>query len=550
MNKIVRNAGACFAAACVLAACSSSKKLDKAVYTKPDYTVEDVRNLEIERIQKVVENHPVEALWRAYLVNDDATIASCTDAVVNAYKEAYGSEDYFTALYYYRSLDAVGYGSRDNLGISLEELENRYYKDVPGLSAPADAAARHNSISNSEDIANYINGTVTIWVDQGIKVERGVGYADRVIGSGFFIAKDGYIVTNHHVIANVVDTKYDGVAKLFIKLSADSETRIPAKVIGWDSVVDLALLKAEIDAPYVFELGSSSGLAAGDKIYAIGSPLGLDRTLTSGIVSSTNRKLSFSGNVFQIDAAVNAGNSGGPCIDVNGRVQAIVFAGISEYQGLNFAIPVEYLKSDLPLLYHGGERVHPWISAYGHTKRIGSAQVGVEMQYVLPSGSAGRSDLNTGDTIVAINGRHVGTMEDLHGIFRQYLPETIVKVTALDEAGDSYSRLVYLEKRPKYPGYTIYQRDLVEQSFLPIFGMQLESVSTFSSRKYAISRLITGGIADESGFSENDPVDIHRIKVADNKSTIYAELYTKNRKKGYLDVGIALSASLDNPYYF
>ena len=76
------------------------------------------------------------------------------------------------------------------------------------------------------------------------------------------------------------------------------------------------------------------------------------------------------GKVFQIDAAVNAGNSGGPLIDSNRRVQAVVFAGMLQYQGLNFAIPVEYLKQELPLLYKGEELKHNWLGAYGHTKRI------------------------------------------------------------------------------------------------------------------------------------------------------------------------------------
>lgn len=103
-------------------------------------------------------------------------------------------------------------------------------------------------------------------------------------------------------------------------------------------------------APYVFELGSSSDLSVGDRVFAIGSPLGLDKTLTSGIISSDDRHLFSAGFVFQIDAAVNSGNSGGPLIDEKGRVQAVVFAGVMNYQGLNFAIPVEYLRYDLPFL--------------------------------------------------------------------------------------------------------------------------------------------------------------------------------------------------------
>lgn len=103
-----------------------------------------------------------------------------------------------------------------------------------------------------------ISGTVTILVDRGIKVEKGVGFADRVIGSGFFIDKRGYILTNHHVIESEVDPKYKGYSRLFIRLSeSPAGERIPAKVVGYDKTLDLALIKTEITPEYVF--GGSGG---------------------------------------------------------------------------------------------------------------------------------------------------------------------------------------------------------------------------------------------------------------------------------------------------
>ena len=88
-----------------------------------------------------------------------------------------------------------------------------------------------------------VNATVTIWVDKGIAIHNGMGFADRVLGSGFFIDRKGYIVTNHHVISDMVDPKYEGYSRLYVKLAADQDTRIPAKVIGFDKIHDLALLK-------------------------------------------------------------------------------------------------------------------------------------------------------------------------------------------------------------------------------------------------------------------------------------------------------------------
>ena len=176
---------------------------------------------------------------------------------------------------------------------------------------------------------------VTIWVDRGIKVQNGAGYADIIIGSGFFIDERGYIITNHHVIDSMVNPKYEGYSRLYIKLYDDPDTKIPAKVIGYDQVLDLALLKTEITPKYVMKLGSSKNLQIGDKVSAIGTPLGLEGTFTSGIISSFDRKLLSLGNVIQIDAAVNSGNSGGPLIDSSLNVSAVVFAGMMQSQGLN-----------------------------------------------------------------------------------------------------------------------------------------------------------------------------------------------------------------------
>jgi S1-C subfamily serine protease len=524
--------------------CASIKQPE--VYKRPDYTLADVRKIEIQHITELLDEKPVQALWLAYQVDDKSIIDTCTGKIAALYAKAYASKDYFTAARFYQSLEAAGYNSLSTLESSADTLVQQYNKNVPGLNHPEASGVKTKA---PENVGKYIEGTVTVWVDQGVKVENGVGRADRVIGSGFFIDKNGYVVTNYHVISNCVDPKYEGYARLYVKLADDPDTRIPAKVTGWDSVLDLALLKVEVDAPYVFELGSSTDLSVGDKIYAIGSPVGLEKTLTSGIVSATNRKLFTTGGVFQIDAAVNSGNSGGPCIDVNGKVQAIVFAGMPQYQGLNFAIPVEYLETDLPMLYHGGKREHSWVGAYGHTGKEGTDETGLEVQYVMPSGSAGRSNIQAGDIITGVNGKMVRNLEDLQAEIRRYIPETLVRFTCT--SGDKRKDcLVYLDRRPEYPGYEIYQHDALKDAFVPIFGMKMEAVSTVNSRKYSIIDILKGSIADESGFSVNDPVEVNRIRFSDDKSVMYTEIYAKNRKKGYLDISMALTAPLDSPYYF
>jgi S1-C subfamily serine protease len=396
-----------------------------------------------------------------------------------------------------------------------------------------------------------IRGTVTIWVDRGIRVQQGMGFADRVIGSGFFIDKRGYIVTNHHVISSEVDPTYEGYSRLYIKMSDDPDTRIPARVVGWDPVFDLALLKTEVEPPYVFSLGSSTDIGVGDRIYAIGSPVGLDSTLTSGIVSAVNRKLFSLGGVLQIDAAINSGNSGGPIIDQDGAVQAIVFAGIEPYEGLNFAIPVEYLLLELNRLHEGGKVSHGWTGSFGNTRRDARAEV----LYVMPGGSSSLAGLKPGEVIIAVDGEAVSSIEEVQRRLLVRMPGTIVRFTCVPPEGEMSSaeaseRFIYLEQRPQNPGFDIYQRDLPENYFLPLFGMTLVQTSMGLKKNYRVTSVIQGGVADESGFSVEDPFQLERVRISPEEDAIMAEIYAKKRKNMFINVWLAIGAYLDSPGYF
>lgn len=524
----------------LITGCSSIKQ-PVEVFSEPDFTEKDVKENELKRISEIAQKYPVKALWRSILLNDNKIISEYEDKVFNLFKDAYDKEDYFKAKKYYVTLKNVGSEKIDS-SVSFENILNqKSYEVVPGLKADKDLLPK-----NMQDC---VNATVTIWVDKGITIHNGMGYADRVLGSGFFIDKKGYIVTNHHVISDMVDPKYEGFSRLYIKLAADQDTRIPAKVIGYDKVHDLALLKCEIDPPFILELGSSESLSIGDKVNCIGTPLGLHGTVTSGIVSAVDRKLFTTGDVFQIDAAVNSGNSGGPCIDSEKKVQAIVFAGILQYQGLNFAIPVEYLRQDLPFLYNGGKREIVWVGGYGHTKREGQKNIGLEVQYVMPGGVLSRAGLKADDVLTFINGFRVYSLEQVQDVFRNFESETILSCS-YNREGENFQCLLYLEERTESPGLEIYNSDLISSSLIPIFGMGLVSSSTVFKRQYMISKIIKGSLADESGFSEMDPIYISDVDFNDDKTAISVQMNTRKRKKGYLDITMRIGTGLDSPYYF
>ena len=542
MLRFIKSFSFAFLLLCIfsIVSCKSIRQPD-SIPQPLNYSDEDIVQNEIERVDGFLESEPLRALWRAGLLGRKEVLDRCVEKIEELYNQALEEKKYLDARKYYKSLESVVPGWKSS-AYTYEELDSLALSEVPGLSAV-------NSKAPSK-ISECMKAAVTIWVDRGVTVKNGVGYADVIIGSGFFIDSRGYIVTNHHVIDSMVNPKYEGFARLYIKLPEDSITKIPAKVIGYDSLLDLALLKVEIEPEYVLNLGSSSDLEIGDKISVIGTPVGLEGTLTSGIISSFDRKLLALGNVFQIDAAVNSGNSGGPMIDANLKVQAIVFAGMLQLQGLNFAIPVEYLKQELPVLYGRGELVHPWIGCFGNTQRENGKKSGLEVQYLLPGGSAFMAGLSEGDIITSLDGKTVSSLDDFNLLMMGYEEGTVLESKALCAEGGEKAFLVYLEKRPEYPSLTVFDSDLITSSFIPLFGMKLIPSSTTNKNSYTIEKIIPGSSADDMSFSENDQVTVNDVSVNMKNEVIVTTLSTKRKKKAFLDIVMSLAASFDSPYYF
>lgn len=521
------------------------------VFTALDYSLDDIVNEEIKRIEEFKSKDFVKALWRAWLLNENKKTPSvkecydqCLTLTLEKYKAAIEEKNYMEAYRIYSSLESLDYEKIGEIKKDFLDLEKNFSKDITSLkSSPKEKAS----------IADCVKGTVTVWVDRGIKIEKRLGFADVVLGSGFFISKNGYIVTNHHVIESCVDPKYEGYAHLYIKLSGDTENRIPAKVVGFDKTLDLALLKTEVDAPYYFDLGGDSHLEVGDKVYAIGSPVGLESTLTSGVISSTARDLNMSAKVFQLDAAVNSGNSGGPLIDQDGKIQAVVFASVQYYDGLNFAIPIEYLKNDLPFLFAGGEKKHIWIGSYGKTKRLpgsGTKEEGVLVNYVQPGSSAFLGGIKENDLIYKLNGKNIYSVDQLHSEYIRLSARSIAKFSFVDSEGNEKEMPLYLEERPAQPGYSVYSHDIITSSLYPIFGIKMATVSSANKNLYVITDVMKNSTADLSGFSVGDTMQLVNAYTSSDNSLLTIEVYAKKRKNGFVDMGIGLAVNLNSPYYF
>ena len=402
----------------------------------------------------------------------------------------------------------------------------------------------------SDTVADMVKGVATVWIDRGVRIESGRGIPDRVLGSAFFVDSTGILITNYHVISSEVDPSYKGYSRMYIRMGDSTSALAPARVIGWDKALDLALIKTEIIPEYVYSVADWIIPNVGDTVYAIGSPGGLEKTVTQGIVSALGRRFLQIGDVIQIDAAVNRGNSGGPVVDMAGRLVGIVFAGIEQYQGLNFAVPAERLAAALPAMIAGGKAERPWLGL-----SLSETVHGAEIIYVAPSTPAADQRIREGAFIRAVNGKEVtaagaqGTMiPAMQDILFPLKPGELVSVDLANEDGNVTRRLLRLVARPELPLAEAAKIDSRERMAAPLFGMILSPAAggTFSP-SYQIRKVVRGSAADGAGLSENDPVTIRGFRLMEKEGYALMEINVKKRRMGYMEAVMQLPALLDSP---
>jgi serine protease Do len=413
---------------------------------------------------------------------------------------------------------------------------------IRSLALPPGAESYLDSKDSMEAMRK---GVVTIRVDKGIKIEQGVGVPDRELGSAFFIDRAGYAITNYHVIESEVDPTYEGYSRISAKPADVPEDRLGAKVIGYDRLLDLALVKVDTVPEYVFSLSEGIQLSVGHKIYAIGSPAGLENTVTSGIVSAQGRKILQTGSSIQVDVALNPGNSGGPLLDESGDVVGVVYAGMLQYQGLNFAIPSEWVLKVLPDLFRGGEVKRAWLGLCLAENESGPRKAGIEITYRHPAVAAG---IDEGDRILALDGTKLKDIPSTQALLLRSNPG-VLSLVSVERGGVERTLLRSLGERPFTPFESAARLDRKEKLFPPLFGMSLTPLpsSLFDSASFSVAKIWPGSIADESGLSENDPISLRRFVVDRAQHAAYIQIYVKKRKAGFLESVIQIPASLDTP---
>jgi serine protease Do len=466
-------------------------------------------------------------------------------------QSSYEAGDKPLAFYYAQRALAEGAGGEQLLGLLLDlsrELENaavyetavREFK-LQELELPEERASPE---VRAPSVDRMVSGTVTIWVNRGIKIEGGMGYPDRVIGSGFFIDERGYLLTNYHVVASEVDPEYEGYSRLYIRLSERVEDRIPAKVVGYDRIFDLALVKADVDPRFIFSYGGSADLKVGGRIIAIGSPAGLENTVTSGIVSATGRRFLQMGDAIQVDVPINYGNSGGPLLDESGKLVGIVFAGIEQFEGVNFAIPFDWVEKMLPRLYAGEEAGHPWLGA-----AVQEVDKGLEVIYTVPDSPVYRAGLREGDIIESLNGESYTKIGEIQAALLD-LDYPVLVTLRWKREGESLQGAVSLAERPYSPIEESLEKDLRDNVLLPLFGMKIERTSRFLWRaNYSVRRVLPGSIADETGLSKDDPLSIQGWELDTENRYAFLRIYVKKRKSGFMESVVQLAAYLETDIF-
>ena len=370
------------------------------------------------------------AIGAASMVAVSAGVAGVTAYVVSQNNQPKESKTFYESFNTMPLTRTVAMDSNNMQPVDLTKAAESSLNSVVHIVATQ--RSKVQTIQQMPDIFDYFFG-------DGRGRQRQIETPEQKgFGSGVIISKDGYIVTNNHVI--------DGADEISVKLQDSRELK--GRVIGTDPTTDLALVKIEGDDFPAIPVGDSDKLKVGEWVLAVGNPFNLGSTVTAGVVSAKSRGLGANQveSFIQTDAAINQGNSGGALVNARGElvgINAMLFSPTGAYSGYGFAIPTSIMTkvvTDLKqygtvqraLLGIGGRNMGDENMNYPdeikkEQKELGINE-GVQVAEVTEGGSAD-GILKVNDVILELNGKKVKTMADLQGLLAQHRPGDKVKVT-------------------------------------------------------------------------------------------------------------------------
>lgn len=324
-------------------------------------------------------------------------------------------------------------------------------------------------------------------------------------GSGVIVSKDGYIVTNNHVVKDAGD---EG-----IKVTLTDKREFNAKLVGTDPNTDIAVVKIEANDLPTVSMGNSDEVQVGQWVLAVGNPLGLNYSVTAGIVSALGRNIRINGdgsgygieNFIQTDAAINPGNSGGALVDINGQligINSAIKSNTGYYQGYGFAIPVNIVKSVVPELIKSGKVVRGYIGVNIQTidetmaKGLGLEKInGVLVQGIVKGGAGEEADIKVGDVILAVDGKEVNAANQLQAVIGSKRPGDVVKLTLFRE-GKTFDKEVTLKPRTEDNQNQAMQNNMnkdnsneseVSSKSIKPLGIKVSIIDNTAKQKYKIN---------------------------------------------------------------
>jgi serine protease Do len=336
---------------------------------------------------------------------------------------------------------------------------------LPALLAARASGAAPCDLPLSEIYARVAPAVVSIQATK-INKARPDRRFETTVGSGFLVEPDGHALTNAHVV--------DGAASITGILS--SGDRVPIRIIGLDWALDVALVKLQVPGPQpTVRLGDSAASRVGDEVLTIGTPVGLERTMTRGIISAINRVLPYVSAdepMLQTDAPINPGNSGGPLLDRCSTVIGINTLFSADAHNVGFAIPINVVKVVMRSLRESGRVIRPWLGIQGRAVDPGLASIlrmpltaGFLVEVVEDGGPAEQAGLRGGnlavsvqgeefvlggDIVTAINGLPVRTQHDFQARVKVLRPGQRIKVSVFRE-GSTREVALQVAERPRLP---------------------------------------------------------------------------------------------------
>jgi serine protease Do len=344
-------------------------------------------------------------------------------------------------------------------------------------------------------------------------------FLERGQGSGFIISRDGYILTNNHVVGNV--------DRMTVTLQ-DGRTFTNAKVIGTDPATEVALIKIEGDNFPVLPLGDSERLEVGDMVMAIGNPFGLSGTVTVGVISAVGRTgigIAAYESFIQTDAAINPGNSGGPLVDLNGRAIGINTAIVSEsggYMGIGFAIPINMARTVADQLRKTGKVIRGYMGFYGQDVTPEIAQSlglqrpqGAIIAQVERDSPAAEAGLQPGDVVLEMNGNPIENYDAFRNAIAALRPGTAVQLLIWRD-GKTLEQTVTLGERPAERGQAKQQQQppspRTPQETRQSLGLEVQNVTRNLAQRFGyqpgegviVTAITPEGPASNAGIRPGD----------------------------------------------